>query len=253
MTATPDIERIRTLVAVRRSGRPARRAAFALALPLIAFLVAAFVAPILYLLVTAVDNPETKSVLPKTLSALQTWDGTSTPDEAVFAALASDLKLAQENSTAALVGKRLNYEISGIRSKVLAASRMVAKMEAGPYRAAFLDQSDLWAAPETWAVIQRNAASLTPYYLLTAVDLKQAPTAESLRTKSSNIDFTNLLDLKLRTPKDRIVVPPVRIRTEATQQPSTSTLKLTHHASNRKSRCSSASSHNSTKLRIRYN
>ena len=193
MTATPDIERIRTLVAVRRSGRPARRAAFALALPLVAFLVAAFVAPILYLLVTAVDNPETKSVLPKTLSALQTWDGTSTPDEAVFAALASDLKLAQENSTAALVGKRLNYEISGIRSKVLAASRMVAKMEAGPYRAAFLDQSDLWAAPETWAVIQRNAASLTPYYLLTAVDLKQAPTGGLERVAPDQAIFLSVL------------------------------------------------------------
>ena len=51
-----DIERIRTFVAVRQAARPARRAAFALALPLVAFLVVAFVAPILYLLVTAVDN-----------------------------------------------------------------------------------------------------------------------------------------------------------------------------------------------------
>lgn len=84
MTATPDIERIRTFVAVRRAARPARRAAFSLALPLVAFLVVAFVAPILYLLVTAVDNPETKTVLPQTLTALQGWDGTSTPDEAVL-------------------------------------------------------------------------------------------------------------------------------------------------------------------------
>ena len=43
-----DIERIRTFVAVRQAARPARRAAFALALPLVAFLVVAFVAPILY-------------------------------------------------------------------------------------------------------------------------------------------------------------------------------------------------------------
>ena len=103
MTAAPDIERIRTFVAVRRSARPARRAAFALALPLVAFLLAAFVAPILYLLVTAVDHPETKTVLPQTLTALEAWDGATTPDEAVFAALAADLKLAQETSTAALV------------------------------------------------------------------------------------------------------------------------------------------------------
>lgn len=193
MTAAPDIERIRTFVAVRRSARPARRAAFALALPLVAFLLAAFVAPILYLLVTAVDNPETKTVLPQTLTALEAWDGATTPDEAVFAALAADLKLAQETSTAALVGKRLNYEISGMRSKFLAASRMVAGMEAGPYRTAFLDQSDLWAAPETWAVIQRNGASLTPYYLLTAVDLKQAPSGSLEKVTSDQAIFLSVL------------------------------------------------------------
>ena len=193
MTATPDIERIRTFVAVRRAARPARRAAFSLALPLVAFLVVAFVAPILYLLVTAVDNPETRTVLPQTLTALQGWDGTSAPEEPVFAALAADLKLAQENSTAALVGKRLNYEISGMRSKVLAAARMVAGMDAGPYREKFLAQSNLWAKPETWAVIQRNGAGLTPYYLLTAVDLKQSPTGGLERVQPDQAIFLSVL------------------------------------------------------------
>lgn len=176
MTAAPDIERIRTFVAVRRAARPARRAAFSLALPLVGFLLAAFVAPILYLLVTAVDNPETRTVLPQTLTALEGWDGSSTPEEPVFAALAADLKAAQQSSTAALVGKRLNYEIAGMRSKVLAAARMVAAMEAGPWREAFLEKDALWAAPETWSVIRRNGAGLTPWYLLTAVDLKQSAT-----------------------------------------------------------------------------
>lgn len=175
MTSAPDIERIRTFVAVRRAARPARRAALSLALPLVGFLLVAFVAPILYLLVTAADNPETRAVLPQTLTALEDWDGRSTPEEPVFAAFAADLKAAQDSSTAALVGKRLNYEIAGMRSKVLAAARMAAGMEAGPYRQAFLDKDRIWAAPETWAVIQRNGARLTPYYLLTAVDLKQSP------------------------------------------------------------------------------
>lgn len=175
VTETVDIERIRTFVAVRRAARPARRAALSLALPLVAFLIVAFIAPILYLLVTAVDNPETRSILPRTLTALESWDGVSTPDEPVFAALAADLKLAKEDSTASQAGKRLNYEIPGMRSKVLAASRMAAGLEAGPYREAFLDQSDIWAAPETWSVIRRNGAGLTPYYLLTAVDLQQSP------------------------------------------------------------------------------
>ena len=176
MTSVTDevaIERIRTLVAVRRAARPSRRAAFYLALPLVAFLVVAFVAPILYLLVTAVGNPETRTVLPKTLAALESWDGASTPEESVFAALADDLKTAKDANTAALVGKRLNYEIPGMRSKILAAARLASSLDAGPYREKFLAQSDLWAMSSTWAVIQRNGSRLTPYYLLTAVDLKQ--------------------------------------------------------------------------------
>lgn len=193
MTNAPDLERIRAFVAVRRAARPARRAAFSLALPLVAFLVVAFVAPILYLLVTAVNNPETKAVLPQTLVALDGWDGISVPDEVVFAALAADLKKAQKESTAALVGKRLNYEVSGMRSKILAASRMVAGLEAGPYREKFLGQSNLWAAPQTWAVIQRNGASLTPYYLLTAVDLKQSATGGLERVAPDQAIFLSIL------------------------------------------------------------
>jgi len=193
MTSAPDIERIRTFVAVRRAARPARRAALSLALPLVGFLLVAFVAPILYLLVTAADNPETRAVLPQTLAALEDWDGHSTPEEPVFAAFAADLKAAQDSSTAALVGKRLNYEIAGMRSKVLAAARMAAGMEAGPYRQAFLDKDRIWAAPETWAVIQRNGARLTPYYLLTAVDLKQSPTGGLERVAPDQAIFLAVL------------------------------------------------------------
>lgn len=193
MTSAPDIERIRTFVAVRRAARPARRAALSLALPLVGFLLVAFVAPILYLLVTAADNPETRAVLPQTLAALEDWDGGSTPEEPVFAAFAADLKAAQDSSTAALVGKRLNYEIAGMRSKVLAAARMAAGMEAGPYRQAFLDKDRIWAAPETWAVIQRNGTRLTPYYLLTAVDLKQSPTGGLERVAPDQAIFLAVL------------------------------------------------------------
>ena len=190
---TPDIERIRTFVAVRKAARPARRAAFSLALPLVAFLVIAFVAPILYLLVTAVGNPETRSVLPQTMVALQTWDGKDVPDEAVFAALAVDLKQAKEDSTAALVGKRLNYEISGMRSRMLAASRMAAGLDTGPYRDKFLAADPLWGSVDTWAVIKRNGAGWTPYYLLTAVDLRQAPSGGLEKVAPDQAIFLDVL------------------------------------------------------------
>lgn len=188
-----DVDRINVFMAVRRSERPARRAAFSLALPLIGFLVIAFVAPILYLLVTAVGNPETREVLPRTLVALENWDGVSTPDEPVYAALVEDLKVAKDNSTAALLGKRLNYEISGMRSRVLSAARMAATLDAGPYKEKFVELHKDWASPDIWAVIKRNGTPLTPYYLLTALDLQQAPDGSLERTKADQAIFLDVL------------------------------------------------------------
>ncbi|MFT0531363.1 ABC transporter permease [Castellaniella hirudinis] len=181
------------LKAVRAAERPVRRAAFSLALPLVAFLAVAFIAPIFYLLATSVDNPEVSRVLPRTLVALQDWDGVPTPDEPVYAALAADLKVAQENSTAALLGKRLNYEIPGMRSRVLAAARVVEKKTAGPYKEIFLGLSTDWGLRDVWAVIQRDGSAYTPYYLLRALDLQQNPDASVGRVADDQAVFVDIL------------------------------------------------------------
>jgi putative spermidine/putrescine transport system permease protein len=192
MTAT-DVERINVFMAVRRAERPARRAALSLALPLVVFLLVVFVAPILYLLVTAVGNPETREVLPRTLVALESWDGTAAPEEPVYAALAVDLKIAKDNSTAALLGKRLNYEISGMRSRILAAARMVDRLETGPYKERFLELNKDWGSPDVWAVIKRNGSALTPFYLLSAVDLKQNVDNSLGRVRGDQAIFLDVL------------------------------------------------------------
>ena len=120
-------DKINILLAVKSAQRPQRRAAFSLALPLFLFLLLVFVAPIAVLLATAISNSEPKAVLPKTMLALEQWDGSATPDETVFAALADDLKAAQENRTAALLGKRLNYEIPGMRYDAIAIKNIRAR------------------------------------------------------------------------------------------------------------------------------
>ncbi|MDN5842493.1 MAG: ABC transporter permease [Alcaligenaceae bacterium] len=179
--------------AVQRAERPGRRASFSLALPLVIFLAIVFIAPILYLLATSVENPEVQEVLPTTLVALEHWDGASTPDEPVYAAFAADLKTAQENSTAALLGKRLNYEISGMRSRVLSAARMVEELDAGPYKDKFLKLNKDWGSSDVWAVIKRNGHAYTPYYLLTALDLKQHPDGTIGQVDANQAVFVDIL------------------------------------------------------------
>lgn len=191
--AIADVERIQTFMAVRRAERPGRRAALALALPLLVFLAVAFVAPIFYLLATSVSNPETRQVLPRTLEALQGWEPPAVPDEAVFAAFAADLRQAQEDRTAALLGKRLNYEVSGMRSRVLSAARAMSKVEAGPYREKFEELSPDWMSPELWATIKRNGSSVTPYYLLAAVDLRQTETGSVEHVSGDQAIFLDVL------------------------------------------------------------
>ncbi len=179
--------------AVRRSARPARRTAFLLGLPALLFLLLAFVAPLGALLGTAVENPEVRQVLPRTAAALAQWDGAVVPDEAVFTALAADLKRANEDKTAALAGKRLNYEMPGMRSKMLSAARMAAAAEAGPYRQMFIDKDPAWGELETWQVIARTARPWTVYYLLTAIDLEQAPDGSIHAVSADNAIFLSLL------------------------------------------------------------
>ena len=93
--------------------------AAALILPLLLFVLVTFATPVVLLLTRAVYDPSIARTLPATIEALRTWDGKETPDEAVYAALVTDFKNVSQENTAALVGKRLNYEISGVRSKVI--------------------------------------------------------------------------------------------------------------------------------------
>ncbi|MBL8709378.1 MAG: ABC transporter permease [Rhodospirillaceae bacterium] len=158
---------------LRRAERVQRLRAIGLVAPLFIFILITFVVPIIILMTRSVDNPEVAENLPLTMAALSDWDATTLPDEAVFAALVEDLKTAQASRNTGLVGKRLNYEISGARSKLLQAGRAAEKMTAGPYKEQFLELDDLWGKVETWQVIQRAGEKITSFYLLKSLDLQR--------------------------------------------------------------------------------
>jgi putative spermidine/putrescine transport system permease protein len=159
-------------VRLRRAERARRFKAFALVLPLFLYIVILFVLPIATMLFNGVWDAKFAETMPQTVAALQGWDKQSIPDEAAFAAAAADLKQAQKDKTTAYVGKRLNYEISGIRSKIIATGRKIEKIEAGPFKDALIQIDPMWDKIETWAAIERAGHKLTPFYLLGALDLE---------------------------------------------------------------------------------
>ena len=63
--------------------------------PLLLFLLLTFLAPIAAFLWRGVSDADVGPVLPRTVAALATWDGTALPPEPAFAALVADLRDAR--------------------------------------------------------------------------------------------------------------------------------------------------------------
>ncbi|HLB79318.1 MAG TPA: ABC transporter permease, partial [Dongiaceae bacterium] len=158
---------------LRRVERARTAKAVLLVAPLLLFVLATFAVPIGILLFRAIDNPEIAATLPRAVAALADWDGPDLPDEATYAALAADFKEAQANKTTALAGKRINYELPGTRSKIIATGRAIAKLEHGPYKAAFIEMDAIWGQRDIWVVIKRAGQPYTSQYLLAAMDMQR--------------------------------------------------------------------------------
>ncbi len=79
--------------------------------PLLIFIFIAFILPIISMLFRSVENDIVATTLPQTVAALETWDSSTgeLPDEAVYAAFASDIQKAAKAKVHTKVGLRLNY------------------------------------------------------------------------------------------------------------------------------------------------
>jgi len=111
--------------------------------------------------------------LPKTIKALNSWDGTSgLPDETAFAALAEELRTLRKERTLGQVTLRLNYEKTGMRSLLNKTARKVSRTKAGPYKDKMIAIAKGWEDRETWVVIKRMGQRFTSTHYLSAFDLK---------------------------------------------------------------------------------
>jgi putative spermidine/putrescine transport system permease protein len=157
---------------LRQAERRERMRALMLVAPLFLFIVISFLLPIGVMLRNAIYDPDIKDNLPLTAAALATWDGREVPGEETFAALAADMKTASKAKTIGLIGKRLNYEIPALKSKVTSTARKIDKITEGPWKDAFIAADPVWNDVTTWAVIKRSSSSVTSFYLLSVLDLR---------------------------------------------------------------------------------
>lgn len=183
-------------VSLRRAERRHQFSDFVLVAPLLAFIVLSFAVPIGLMLYRAVNNPEVADNLPDTTGLLQSWDGVGIPDEATFAALAADLKNTQHTHTTAMVARRINYEIPGIRDVLMDTARTVARRDGGPWKQVFLDADPSWGQHDVWVTLRRASHRLTSYYLLASVDLDWNGNNQLARVPKDQAIF---VDVILRT------------------------------------------------------
>ena len=132
--------------------------ALGLIAPLFVFIVVSFVLPIAIMLSNAVYDPDIADNLPNTVASLSGWTGPELPDEKTYAALVGDLQAAEKAKTADLIGKRLNYEISGMRSKIRTNTRKAKSITSPPFKEQIMALDPVFSDLGFWAAVKRAGA-----------------------------------------------------------------------------------------------
>ena len=169
--------------ALASAGARSRRRAFLLVLPLLAFVLVTFIAPIGQMLLRSVTDPRfiehTDVVTGETtpiMTGLRAWfdanpPGTE-PDEAAYAALVADLIVLGDLRAQGNVGTRINYDAPGSRSLFTSTTRRAERLEP-PYREAVLDLDDDWGDPALWRAMRGASDRYTGAFYLAALDLQR--------------------------------------------------------------------------------
>ena len=174
---------------LRKAERRGHFWAYVLIAPLFLFVALSFIVPLGTVLLNSVYDPIIPDNLPRTVRALDAWNGPrdQVPPEPVFAALAQDLKAAVQEQKAGAIANRLNIEESGLRTIFMRAARRVAAQEEGPWTPFFEAADPAWVQPLIWGNIRNLAAPTHSLFFLSALDARRladdsvAPQAEDQR------------------------------------------------------------------------
>ena len=194
MSATLDMTSL-----AARLGRVERRKrvrAMALTLPLLVFLALTFLVPLGALLVRAVENPEVANTLVHTGKALSGWDRKALPPDEAFAALVTDLNAIPETAQAGVLARRLNSEVSGARSLIMATYRAkldTTSLSATQVKEKLLELDERWSELPYWLAIAKNSSRWTPDYLLTSLDLKRDAQGDIVKVGPEEAAFSAIL------------------------------------------------------------
>lgn len=157
-----------------RSQARAKRRAFLLVLPLLAFILITFVVPIGQMLQRSFYNAGFPANMPEISQWFAENPRGADPDDAAWTALANDLQTSAEARTIGVVGTRINYDVPGTRSLFTSTGRKVRRGIEPPYREALLEMDEDWGDPRIWSAMREASKPVTGNFYLAAVDRTRA-------------------------------------------------------------------------------
>lgn len=157
-----------------RSQARAKRRAFLLVLPLLAFILITFVVPIGQMLQRSFYNDGFSANMPGISQWFAENPRGTEPDDAAWTALANDLLASAEARSIGVVGTRINYDVPGTRSLFTSTGRKVRRGIEPPYREALLEMDEEWGDPQLWAAMRNASTPVTSNFYLAAVDRTRA-------------------------------------------------------------------------------
>ena len=185
---TPD--GIPLKVALRRTLRHRKRTALLLVAPLFVFILVTFLFPIFDMLSRSVNNEVVHQVLPQTTVLLAEWDDSTgeLPNEAVFKTFVLETQVAAKEKTINKVGKRLNYDKSGMSSLFRKTGRKLQRFDPDKLKTNYTDLvlgiDKKWKDILVWQLFKRESGKYTPSYYYAAVDAQM--TADGVQRKPEN-------------------------------------------------------------------
>jgi putative spermidine/putrescine transport system permease protein len=161
-----------------REVRMRRLQAFLFVVPLLVFIVFAFVAPIATMLFRSVHNPTVANLVPETLALLEDWSGDTLPDGSILTQFATDMKRMANDRTSGQIADAINRALPGMSSVVKSTARELRLVDDAVLAAngatLLREANDRWSDPVTWKALKAAGQIYSSSYYLTAVDLERS-------------------------------------------------------------------------------
>jgi putative spermidine/putrescine transport system permease protein len=156
----------------------------AFTLPLLCFVMLAFIAPIATMLYRSVYQPTVSQLIPITLAEMQHWKikPNELPPANVLSAFSLELRTLANERLSGKLAEELNRSIPGSSSLVKSTARKLSQMTVEELTQGdgqqLLASHDKWNNPQLWSTMKEIGSVWTDRYYLTALDLDRNQAGE---------------------------------------------------------------------------